>query len=106
MFEFDLESTHSKLYLKKQDIPNSAAIKDNPVSEIACPLHFWLSQTLTIQIKLFLYSNNRSVQTTKFVLHCLVSALGSSNDKNSKRLKISNELHVEKHMRLSKHIQP
>ena len=33
---------------KTRDTPNSVAIKDNPVSENACPLHFGLSQTFTI----------------------------------------------------------
>ena len=33
---------------KARDTPNSDAIKDNLVSENACPLHFGLSQTLTI----------------------------------------------------------
>ena len=57
-----------------------------------------------IQIKLFLFSNNRLEQTTKFVLHCLIAALGSRNNKISKILKRSNKLYVEKHMRLLKHL--
>ena len=69
-------------------------------------VHYIKHSLYWIQIKLFLYSNNRSEQTTKFVLHCLVAALGSRNNKNSKILKRSNELYVEKRMRLSKHIQP
>ena len=69
-------------------------------------VHYIKHSLYWIQIKLFLYSNNRSEQTTKFVLHCLVAALGSGNNKNSKILKRSNELYVEKRMRLSKHIQP
>ena len=88
MFELDKSRVDTPIRIKQYK-------KDNPVSKNVCPL--WvLSNTHFIgygQIK-FLYSNNRSELTTKFVLHCLVASLG--NNKNCELLKRPNELYVHK----------